>query len=126
MEETLIRSVEVGHNRHLDIFDLSRKIAEDTWVVKVTAKMKIDIVDTLFDPLPGATVQVSDVKNLLGDHVWYQVNLERVFISDDDKDHELNKLIDSFIATNVSYLSKETFSAKYVLKEYIKKKKYVH
>ena len=118
--------MEIGNNRHIDIFDLSRKIAEDTWVVKVRAKMKIDIVDTLFDPLPKVTVQVSDVKRILGDHVWFQVILEKIFINDDDKDKELNELIDSFIATNASYLSKETFPAKYVLKEYIKKKKYVH
>ena len=126
MEETFIQSVELGNNRHLDIFDLSRKIAEDTWVVKVTVKMKIDIVDTLFDSLPGVTVQVPDVKKILGDHVWFQVNMERNFIYDSDKDNELNKLIDSFLTTNRAYLSKDTFLAKYVLKEFIKKKKYVH
>jgi hypothetical protein len=54
----------------------------------------------------------------LGDEVQFEHRVERNFIMAKDKDTILQHLVDTFTDNMISYLSKESFPGKFIVKQY--------
>lgn len=126
MKEKLINVYKLDNNQDLEIYDLSRKISEDGWVVIALVRMPLEITGALFNDAAPPAVSIEELQKVLGGRATFEVKMERNFIQDKNKDKEFNDLLGSFLKTNRAYLSKKTFPAKYVLKEYMKKTKNAH
>ncbi|MBU0993715.1 MAG: hypothetical protein KJ737_14575 [Proteobacteria bacterium] len=126
MKEKLIKVHKLDNNQELEIYDLSRKIAEDTWVVIAIIRMNININNLFMKDEKELPVTIADIKDILGENVLFEIKIEKNFIHHSNKNNELKQLVDSFLKTNIGYISKHAFPGKYVLKEYFKKIKNVH
>ncbi len=123
MESTVVKEVQLENNQTLIISDLSRKISEDAFVVKMEASIEININEDLFKPEPVSEFKYADVKSILGDKVTYKYLIERNFIRDTEKDQVFESLESTFMDNLGQYVSKETFPRKFVLKMYKDKTK---
>ena len=122
MERESYKRIELENKHCLEIFDDSKKIAEDAYVVIMTAKMEIPVVKELFST-EGVSDGVSDdmfedIVNTLGSPVVYEYRLERNMIMASDKDEVLENLVTTFLENSGQYVAKRTFPEKLVLKEY--------
>ncbi len=123
MENTIVKEIQLENNHTLVISDLSRKISEDAFVVRMEASIEIEISEDLFKDEPVSEFKYVDVKSTLGDKVIYKYLIERNFINDIDKDQVFESLESTYMDNLFKYVSKETFPRKFVLKEYKDKTK---
>lgn len=117
----LLESVVLDNGQHLEIIDQSRNIARDTWLVSLVFRIKIEINKKIFDKITSASED--KIKDVLGNWVVYEARHERNFINEHLKDQVLKDMRDSFLNTNIKYLSHDDFSHKYILKKYHEKTK---
>lgn len=123
MEENIYKKIDLENDQTLVICDMSRKIGADAYVVRVKAKMDIEIKPELFTG-PGFSkeemteIQLDDILSVLGDRIRYEYAVERNFIMADEKDAVFDKLVSTFMENLGQYVSKPQFPGKLVLKEY--------
>ncbi|MBP8830470.1 MAG: hypothetical protein KBG98_12595, partial [Desulfobacter sp.] len=86
MEPTPYKKLDLEHGHCLEIFDDSRKIGADAWVVIMTATMKIPLEMSLFTSEPLSDSEFDDILNILGSPIEYRYRLERNMIMDHEKD----------------------------------------
>lgn len=120
-DDFIIESIDLDNGERLDIIDKSRMIAKDTCLVMLIFRIKIEINKKLIEKIPSITE--SSIRETLGESVIYEAKHERNFIHDNKKDQVLKDVRDSFLNTNMKYLSHPDFSHKYVIKKYNEKKK---
>ncbi len=118
MERESYKRIELENSHCLEIFDDSRKIAEDAYVVIMTAKMEIPVKKELFSTEDVSDDMFEDIINTLGSPVVYEYRLERNMIMASDKDEVLENLVTTFLENTGQYVAKPSFPEKLVLKEY--------
>lgn len=118
MERAPFKKIELENNHCLEIFDDSRKIGADAYVVIMTAKMEIPVVQELFTIEHIAKDTFDDILETLGSPIVYQYKVERNMIMDHEKDEIFEGLVDTFLDNTGQYVAKPSFPEKLVLKEY--------
>jgi archaellum biogenesis ATPase FlaH len=118
MEKKPYKRLELDNTHVLEIFDDSRKIASDAYVVVMTARMKIPVEKSLFSEEAITDEMFTDVLETLGSPVVYEYRLERNMIMENEKDQVLAHLVSSFWDNMGQYIAKPKFPEKLVLKEY--------
>jgi len=126
MQREPYKRLELENNHVLEIFDDSRKIAADAYVVIMTAKMQIPVKKTLFSTQDVSDEMFETILGILGSPIVYEYRLERNMIMASEKDGVLDHLVSSFLENMGQYIAKQRFPEKLVLKEYrerVEKKK---
>jgi hypothetical protein len=118
MERTSYKKVDFHHGHCLEIFDDSRKIGADAWVVVMTAIMKIPVEMSLFTSEPLSDTEFHDILETLGSPIEYRYRLERNMIMDHEKDAVLENLVNTFLENTGQYVANPIFPEKLALKEY--------
>ena len=118
MEQTPYKKIELENNHCLEIFDDSRKIGADAYVVIMTAKMEIPVEKNLFKEAQLSPEMFDDLVQTLGTPVVYQYRVERNMIMDHEKDEVLDALVSTFLENTGKYVANPKFPEKLVLKEY--------
>nr|WP_320191300.1 hypothetical protein [uncultured Desulfobacter sp.] len=118
MERTPYRKLDLDHGHCLEIFDDSRKIGADAWVVIMTAIMKVPVETSLFTSQPLSDNEFDDILNTLGSPIEYRYRLERNMIMDHEKDSVLENLVNTFLENTGKYVANPKFPEKLALKAY--------
>ena len=105
-EENLFKKIKMNNHQELLVYDKSRKIAADTWFVTLIIRMIIKIDPTIFTGISEMLVGIEDIKKKFGEDIKYEIKIEKNFVNDLEKDSVFNQLLDSFLSTNLPYLSK--------------------
>lgn len=106
----------------LEIIDQSRMVGKDTWLVTLIFRIKMEINEKITEKI--TSVSENNIRDMIGQTVMYEARHERNFINEHEKDRVLDDLRESFLKTNLKYLSHPDFSLKYVMKKYNDLKKY--
>ncbi len=118
MEEKLIKTVQLKNNIKIDIYDESKKLAGDRWLVTLLARMDIPVDDALFINEQQPDQNIDDIKSVIGDRIVFEQKRERIFIDEQEKDALLSTMMDQFEANTLPYMSRPDFPGKYILKKY--------
>ncbi|SLM29530.1 conserved hypothetical protein [Desulfamplus magnetovallimortis] len=118
MKEKFIKEMELDNRQSVKIFDISRKISVDAYLVAMVARINIAIDNELFTEEQLQNISFDDIINKLGSHVQFEYKKERNFIMAKDKDAVFQDLVDTFTDNMIEYLSKDSFPVKFILKKY--------
>lgn len=118
MKETLVKTIDLENNRKLTIYDASRKVGADTWLVTMIARVEILINESLFNPEDLSSVNLDEIKKALGESICFEAKTDRNFINEAQKNTVFNGLCDVFLTNTRSYLSHPDFAKKFVLKKF--------
>ncbi len=118
MDKNLLKTKALKNGIKLDIYDISRKLAGDRWLVACMAKMEIPVDDILLNSPDFTDMDHEDIKKGLGNRIFYEQKRERNFIDEKDKGKVLNEICTSLLETQVKYLSHPDFSKKFIIKKY--------
>ncbi|MDM8549244.1 hypothetical protein QUF72_04165 [Desulfobacterales bacterium HSG2] len=121
MEEKLIKVTDLENGLVLKLYDKSRKIAAERWLVCLSARIDIPVNGLLFEN--DQTVTVDEIKKALGESVLFEQKRDRNFIEDSRKDEVFKEVCVSFLSSSISYLSHPDFAKKFVFKKF---KEYVN
>jgi hypothetical protein len=115
----LLQSIALKNHLLLKIFDTSKKIAGDRWLVSIIATVDIPL-STIKNMIPKS--QFAEFQELLGDSVSFSKKTERNFIDEKEKDAMVHELVDSFLQSALEYLSREQFPEKLLMRQFVKAK----
>ncbi|MBT9438589.1 MAG: hypothetical protein GAS50_05285, partial [Desulfobacterales bacterium] len=66
MEEKLIKTIDLENGLELKLYDASRKLAGDRWLVSLIARMEIPTSDSLLKEDVSPSLNVDEVRKVLG------------------------------------------------------------
>jgi len=121
MKEKLIKTLDLENGLQLEIYDASRNIAGDRWLVSLIARMEIPVSKVLEKNDPQ--VNVKELKYVLGERIIFEQKRQKTFVDHKEKESTFRKVCDVFIDSSLKYLSKETFPKQFILKTYKEKLK---
>jgi hypothetical protein len=125
MKEELINTLDLGNGLQLNLYDGSRKLAGDRWLVSLIIRMDVSVTEALKKNGRESTESIDEIKGMLGDSVMFEKKREKIFIDKTEKETVFKELCDMFLNSSLNYLSKEIFPKQYILKTYkeeVKKK----
>ncbi len=103
----LFEIVKLENGLTLEIWDESRKIAEDTVKVALTARIKVALKP---EYLPGME-QYETVRRVFGDELLYEQRNERTFVDFKDRDAVFGQLLSDFKDATMKYISRPDFAS---------------
>ncbi|MBW1745996.1 MAG: hypothetical protein JRI62_09990 [Deltaproteobacteria bacterium] len=121
MEEKLIKNIDLENGLQLKLYDASRKLAGDRWLVSLIARIEIPTSDSLLKEDASPSLNVDEVRKLLGEKLVFERKREKIFIDEREKDNVMKEIQDSFLSSSLSYFSHSDFPQKYVLKKFNEK-----
>ena len=121
MEEVLINTIDLENGLELKLFDSSRKLAGDRWLVSLIARIEIPTNDSLLKEDGSSSLNFDEAIKVLGEKLLFEQKRERVYIDEKEKDEVLKEIQDSFLSTSLSYLSRSDLPKNYILKKFNEK-----
>ena len=118
MKEKLIKTLDLKNGLRLKIYDASRILAGDRWLVALIARMEIPVAEVLGKNDQRTKENSDDIKNKLGESVTYEQKRERIFVDIAERESVFKGMCDTFLDSSLDYLSRETFPNHYILKKY--------
>lgn len=125
MKEKLIKTLNLKNGLQLNLYDGSRKLVGDRWLLTLIARMDVPVTEVLKRHGRELTENIDEIKDMIGETVLFEKKREKIFVDKTEKDAVFNALCDMFLNSALNYLSKEAFPLKYILKTYreaVKKK----
>lgn len=126
MQNKLVKTIELKNNLKLKIYDRSKKMAGDRWLVSMIAQVDIPVSSvpvTLHDLQHDPDSSKDEILKLLGSTVTFEQKRERFFIDESKKEPVFNEVCDHFVKSTINYLSHPDFPKKYALMKFREKKK---
>ena len=121
MNEKLIKTIVLKNGLTLEIYDQSRKIAGNRWLVKMAAKIDIPIDRLHLGDDLNKKVNLNSLKESFDNFVRYEQKRERNFIAEKEKDTVFDDLMNSFLTSTREYLSHPNFVARYAVREHLRR-----
>jgi hypothetical protein len=107
----LIEEIKLANGLKLKIFDLSRRVAADTFKVEISFQTKVDLKESYF----ADSQDYAQVKNIMGDELTYERKMVRSFVYEKDQDSVREDLINTFKKNSLNYLASVNFPRKLAL-----------
>jgi len=123
MKEKLIKTLDLENGLQLNIYDASRMLVGDRWLVSLIVRMDVPVTETLKKDSRQPIIKINEIKDILGDSVLFEKKREKIFIDTAEKETAFKELCDMFLNSSLNYLSKDIFPKQYVLKTYEKEVK---
>ena len=121
MEEKLIKTIDLENGLELKLYDASRKLAGDRWLVSLIARMEIPTNELLLKKDGSPLLNIDEVRKALGEKLLFEQKREKIFIDEKEKDEVLKEIQDFFLSSSLSYFSHSDFPTKYILKKFNEK-----
>jgi len=118
MKEKLKKTIDLENGLQLNLYDGSRKLVGDRWLVSLIVRMDIPVTEALKKDSRQLTESIGEIKDVLGDSVLFEKKREKIFIDKTKKETAFKELCDMFLNSSLNYLSKEIFPKQYILKTY--------
>ena len=118
MEGKFIEKMRLENGLTLEMFDHSRHVAGDRWLVSFEAKIEVKVKPEYFVGDSKTAISLEDVRALLGEKATYRYKKERNFIAETEKEAVLKDLKERFLDTNIGYVSSPEFPSRFIHKKY--------
>ena len=105
----LVETISLPNELMVEIWDASREIAEDTTLVKLVIRMKVEIREDYFeDP-----EHFRQVRSVFGTEEFYRYEKERTFVNTVDKEKVFNEMLEDFKRDSIPYLGRPNFPERF-------------
>ena len=118
MKEELIKTLDLENGLQLNVYDASRKLVGDRWLVSLIVRMDVPVTAALKKNSSESVENIDKIKDMLGDSVLFEKKREKIFVDTAEKETVFKELCDMFLNSSLNYLSKEIFPKQYILKTY--------
>jgi len=118
MKEKLIKTLDLENGLQLNVYDASKKLVGDRWLVSLIVRMDVPVTEALKKNSRQLTESIDEIKDVLGDSVLFEKKREKIFVDTGTKEKVFKELCDMFLNSSLDYLSKEIFPKQYILKTY--------
>ena len=78
MKEKLIKTIDLENGLQLNVYDASRKLVGDRWLVSLVVRMDVPVTEALKKNGRQPTENVDEIKDVLGDSVLFEKKREKI------------------------------------------------
>ena len=121
-----IKIKELPNKAHFAMYDLSKPIAGDRWVVRVCCAVKVSISQDLCDAFDEDLQLLSELRKSCNDTLILEILKERNFVDENVKDDVVSELMESIEHNVLDYMSIESFPRKLFQTRFAEFKKQHH
>jgi hypothetical protein len=118
MQEKLIDQIMLENGLILEIYDRSRQVAGDRWLVSFEARMDIAVTPEYFKGQGSENPSLDAIREAVGEQVTYHYEKSRLFIEEKQKDEVFKGIKERFLETTLSYFSSANFPRNIILSRY--------
>ncbi|MDA8164136.1 MAG: hypothetical protein M0017_03765 [Desulfobacteraceae bacterium] len=112
-EAGLIEEKELSNRMRLRLYDRSRRIAGDRWLIRLHGEGRIAIGPELFtEAAEGDAELLAAIRERLGGELVFTLERERHFVAEEEKQEVLSELLARVQANLLAYLESPAFPAK--------------
>ena len=115
----LVERMRLDNGLVLEMYDRSRPVAGDRWMIVFAARIEVAVKPELFPNITTPDPSFEDLRRVVGDKAVYRYEKVRNFIDAKHKDEVLKALKEHFLRTSLGYLSSTQFPQKLLLRAYI-------
>jgi hypothetical protein len=115
MSEKLFETITLDNNLDLEIWDLSRVIAGDMWLVSLEARLNVPIEIEYLETLPDKEKILAGLKDIFGREITYRYNQQKFFVDKNKKRDVFRENLERLKESVLKYLSRPDFARKLVL-----------
>ncbi len=112
-----VETIDLNNGLKLKIYNHSRKMAGDRWLVFFEARVVIEIKRDYFNK-PDNEISYDEIKKELGEKVIFRYEKRRNFIDVREKDRIFEELKNQFLNTALKYISSNDFPERFILNNY--------
>jgi hypothetical protein len=117
-EGSLLEEIKLANGLSLFIYDQSRPLAGDRWLVKLLLFIPVRVRPQHFSHIPDAEKAYAAFADAVGDNLAMQQERLRIFIDRDAVSETLRQIKEEVLATTLAYVSNSDFEARFVAKRY--------
>jgi hypothetical protein len=118
MEKRLIETIKLPNGLILELWDNSKPMAGDRWLISLQAKMKVPVLTNYLSTLDDSEQAYRDLVAAYGDPLIFTQEKNRHFVDEKDTKEVLSGLCQRFKDNLLSYLGNPRFASLYVMKKY--------
>lgn len=118
MKDKLIDEIKLENGLTLELYDRSKRVAGDRWLVSFVACIEVEVRQEYFEGQHAPDLPFDDVRAAVGDKATYRHEKTRNFIAETMKDEVFEGLKERFLAASLTYLSSPDFPRKLILMQY--------
>jgi hypothetical protein len=118
MPERLIEKITLPNGLSLEIWDTSRRMAGDRWLVSLLAKVEIAVLPEYFSTLDDGEQAYQDLVAAHGNSLVFTQEKVGLFVDEKETKDVLTRLCQRIKDNLVAYLGNPKFASLYVLKKY--------
>jgi hypothetical protein len=118
MSEKMFETITLDNDLDLEIWDLSRVIAGDRWLVSFEARINVPIKIEHLETLPDKEKILAILKDTFGREISYRYNQENFFVDKSKKRDVFRENLERLKQSVLQYLSHPDFARKLVLSKY--------
>jgi len=116
MPKNLIETITLPNGLILELWDKSRPMAGDRWLISLLAKVEVPVLPEYFSTLDNGEQAYRDLLAAYGDPLVFIQN--RHFVDEKDTKDVLAGICQRFKDNLLSYLGNPRFALLYVMKKY--------
>ena len=118
MSARLIEKITLPNGLILELWDHSRLMAGDRWVVSLMAKVEVPVLPEHFSTLDHGEQAHRDLVDAHGDPLVFSQEKTRHFVDGSETKETITGLCQRFKDNLIGYLGNPKFAPQYVLKKY--------
>ena len=118
MPEKLIETITLSNGLILELWDKSRPMAGDRWLIALLAKVEVPVLPEYFSALNNSEQAYRDLLAAYSDPLVFTQEKTRHFVDEKNIDDVLAELCQRFKDNLLSYLGNPRFASLYVMKKY--------
>jgi hypothetical protein len=118
MEERLVDKIKLENGLTLEIYDLSRRVAGDGWLVSFVARIDVAVTPEYFGDQGSGNPSLDAVRKAVGEKATYRYEKSRQLIEEREKDEVFKGLKERFLETTLPYFSSANFPRNVILSKY--------
>ena len=118
MPKNLIETITLPNGLILELWDKSRPMAGDRWLISLLAKVEVPVLPEYFSTLDNGEQAYRDLLAAYGDPLVFIQEKNRHFVDEKDTKDVLAGICKRFKDNLLSYLGNPRFALLYVMKKY--------
>jgi hypothetical protein len=118
MPKKLIETITLPNGLILELWDKSRPMAGDRWLISLLAKVEVPVLPEYFSTMNNSEQAYRDLLDAYGDPLVFTQEKTRHFVDENNLKKVLAELCQRFKDNLLFYLGNPRFASLYVLKKY--------
>jgi hypothetical protein len=113
LPEVYLESYELPNGLTADVYDYSRKLAGDRWLVGLIIRIDVEVRESDFDRFENGKELFEKFKEENGSSVTFEMTKERNFIDQQEKDKIFAELLKSIKENTMKYMGHEKLADRF-------------